>query len=177
MPLSRQSKEKIRESFTEDFNGSSSAIVAKYSGLSVGEMTELRQQLRKSDTKFKVVKNRIALKSMEVDGVDGVKDLSELLKGPVGIAFVKGDPAQAAKTLLDFQKEHPAFEVKGGIVDAKSTSLGEISEIAALPSKTELLAKIVGSIVAPHRGLLNILNGVPRNVVQVINAIKDTKDK
>lgn len=175
MPLSRESKQKMREGLTADFQSATSTFVAGYSGLSVGELTELRQQLRKADTKFKIIKNKIALKSMEVDSVEEIKEISSLLKGPVAVAFVKGDPAQAAKTLLDFQKVHPALKVKGGVVDSKPTSLEEITEIASLPSKDELLAKIVGSIVAPHRGLLNILTGVPRNLVQVINAIKDKK--
>lgn len=175
MALTKSAKEEIRKSIAAKFNESNSAIVAQYAGLTVAELTELRQELRKSNTRFTVMKNRLAIKSIETDGVEKIKEISSLLKGPVAVAFVKGDPAQAAKSLLNFQKEHPALEIKGGLVDEKAVSVKELAAIADLPSKSELLAKIVGSLVSPHRGLLNVLNGVPRNLVQVINAIKDTK--
>src|SRR5690606_16796794 len=97
------------------------------------------------------------------------------LTGPVGVVFIKGDAAATAKTVLEFAKDKDAFQVRGGLMDGAAVSLNELKAIADLPSKDVLLAQIVGSLVSPHRGLLAVLNGVPRQLVQVINAIKDTK--
>ncbi len=174
MALTRADKEKIREDMGARFNAAKAAIVTEYRGLTVTELTELRLLLRKSDAKLTVVKNRIVKKAFENEAKDSAP-MADNFKGPVAVAFINGDPAQASKTLLDFQKEHPNLVIKGGLVDSKAVSLDDLTAIASLPSREELLAKIVGSIIAPHRGLVTVLMGVPRNVVQVINAIKEKK--
>ncbi len=175
MAITKQKKHSLRAEFAEGFMGAKSAVLAGYSGLSVSAISELRSELRKSDTKLRVVKNNLVKKAFEVDKVERVSFIQDEIKGPVAVAFVKGDPAQAAKTLFDFQKTHPALEIRGGYVEDKVVSVEELKQIASLPSRDELLAKIVGTLVAPHRGILGILTGVPRQLVQVINAIKEKK--
>ena len=174
MAVSKQKKMQLKTQFAEKFNEVNSAIIAKYSGMAMPDLTALRRALRENDSTFKVVKNRVAIKAIEDEAKD-FGELAEHLKGPVGVVFVKGDIAQAAKTVLKFQKEHDTFEVTGGVIDKNVVSLDEIKAISDLPSKEELLAKMVGSIASPSRGLVTVLSGVPRNLVQVINAIKDTK--
>lgn len=174
MPMTYKAKEALRGEIGEKFNKASAAIIAEYRGLTVEEITELRVQLRESEAEFTILKNRVAKKAME----DECKDSNELsgdLTGPVGAVFVYGDPAQATKSVLEFAKAKDNFSVKSGMMDGKVVSIDDLKAIASLPSKEVLLAKIVGSLVSPHRGLVTVLSGVPRNLVQVINAIKDTK--
>jgi len=175
MALTKQKKHTLRAEIAQSFSGAKSAVLAGYSGLTMAAISELRNELRKSDTRFKIVKNNLVRKAFEVDNIERVSYLQDSVKGPVAVAFVEGDPAQAAKTMFDFQKTHPELEIKGGYVEDKVVSVEELKQIASLPSREELLAKIVGTLVAPHKGILGILTGVPRQLVQVINAIKEKK--
>lgn len=172
--MDRQGKEKLRVAFAEIFNGADAAIIAEYRGLTVEEMTELRRSLRAVKGRFRVLKNRVAKKAL----IDEAKDsgaLSGHLKGPVGVAYFTGDPAQAAKSVLKFADEHAHFIVRGAIVGASVMSNVELKALSDLPSREVLLARVVGSLISPHRGLLMTFNGVSRNLVQVIDAIKDKK--
>jgi len=172
--MDRQGKNQLRQSFAEKFQKSNALIIAEYRGLTVAEVTELRVKLRDASAEFKVIKNRVAKKAVESD-VEELKDLSKAFVGPIGLVCAYGDSAQATKTVLDFAKDHPHLVVKAGHMDGALVSTDELKAIADLPSKEVLLGQIVGSIVAPHRGLLGVLNGVSRNLVQVLNAIKDKK--
>lgn len=172
--MNKVGKDNLRVAYAEKFNKANAAVIAEYRGLSVEELTELRRSMRELDAEFQVLKNRVAVKAL-VNEAKECGDIAEQLKGPIGIAYLFGDPAQAAKSLLKFEKEHEHFVVKSGLMEKKAVSVSQIKAIADLPSKEVLLAQIVGSLVSPHRGLLGVMNGVARNLVQVINAIKDKK--
>jgi large subunit ribosomal protein L10 len=175
MALSRTAKEALKSTLAKEFQDSNATIIAEYSGLTMAQLTELRVKLREADANFKVVKNRVAKVAIKEDSPDS-ESLCDHLKGPVGVVFAKGDAAAAAKTVLDFQKENKdLFKVTAGIMDGAAVSVADLDAIASLPSKDVLLAQIIGSLVAPHKGIMGVLNGVPRQLVQVINAIKDTK--
>lgn len=172
--MDRQGKEKLRVKFAEIFNASEAAIVAEYRGLTVEEMTELRRALRPIKGRFRVLKNRVAKKAL-LDEAKDSSGLNEHLRGPVGVAHFTGDPAAAAKSILKFAEDHPNFVVKGAIVGNAVMSHSELKALSDLPSREVLLAKVVGSLISPHRGLLYALNGVTSNLVRVIGAIKDKK--
>lgn len=174
MAKSRQEKELIRADFAGLFNASSASIVAEYEGITTSELTELRVELRKVDAQFKVVKNRVAKKAVELEA-EGSSEIVSHLTGPVGIAYMNGDVAAGTKALLEFSKKCDKFKVTGGVMDGKALSFDELKALSDLPSKDVLIAKIIGTLVSPHRGLLQVLNGVGSNLVRVINAIKDTK--
>lgn len=175
MPMDRQTKQKVREQVAETLSKTSGVIVAQYSGMTVKDVTDLRVELRKVNAEFRVVKNRIVKKAIEQAHPE-MAPLAEKLKGHVGIIYSYGDIGQIAKTTVDFQKSHAEkFEVKDGHIDNSLVSADDVKEIASLPSKEEMLAKIIGSIVAPHRGLVTVLSGVSRELVQVINQIKEQK--
>ncbi|MDD9951749.1 MAG: 50S ribosomal protein L10, partial [Zetaproteobacteria bacterium] len=159
MAVTREKKEELREQFAERFNKASASVVAEYSGITAVELAELRVELRKVDTEFKVLKNRVAKKSL-LDKAEGCKALEEKLKGPIGVAYMYGDVAAGAKALLAFAKENDKFKVTGGVMEGKSLSSGDVKALSDLPSKEELLGRIVGTLVSPHRGLLQVLNGV-----------------
>lgn len=172
--MDRRGKEQLRTEFAERFKKSGAIIVAEYRGLTVEQVTDLRIKLREATAEFKVLKNRVAKKAISEDLPD-LESLSDKLKGPIGVVCAYGDSAQAAKTTLEFEKANPNFKVTAGHMEGSTISRDQLKAIADLPSKDVLLAQIIGSLVSPHRGLLGVLNGVSRNLVQVINAIKDKK--
>lgn len=172
--MDRQGKLQLKEQLADRFKKSNAVLVAEYRGLTVEQVTNLRVVLRGANAEFKVLKNRIAKKAIEAD-VQEMAELAEALKGPVGLVYAYGDSAQATKATLEFEKANPTFKVTAGHMEGELLSREGLKSIADLPSKEVLLGQIVGSLVSPHRGLLNVLNGVSRNLVQVINAIKETK--
>lgn len=169
--MDRKGKAQLRQELSERFEKSTAIIVAEYRGLTVEEVTDLRVKLREASAEFKVIKNRVAKKAVAED----LQSLSEKFTGPVGIVCAFGDSAQATKAALEFEKTHPNFKVTAGHMEGAVVSKEQLKAISDLPSKEVLLAQIIGSLVSPHRGLLGVLNGVSRNLVQVINAIKDKK--
>ncbi len=172
--MDRKGKESLRKVAAERFSKSKAVIVAEYRGLTVEELTKLRIELRKASAEFKIVKNRIAKKAISIEQ-QSFENVSAGFKGPVGVVYAYGDSAAATKTALNFEKDHPNFKVTVGQLGGEAYNKNQLQVIADLPSKDVLLAQIIGSLVAPHRGVLGVLNSVSRNLVQVINAIKDKK--
>ena len=177
MAMNKEEKRALGERVGSDLSKANGIIVAEYRGLTVEEVTKLRVELRKSDACFKVVKNRVAKKAIDQieESSPGYSSISSDLVGPVGIVYSFGDTAQATKSALEFSKDHENFKVKAGVVERNKVSPDELKAIADLPSKEVMIGQIVGSLVSPHRGLVGVLGGVSRQLVQVINAIKDTK--
>ena len=172
--MEKSAKLKIKEEIAGELKKANSLIIAEYRGLTVAEVTALRVELKKVGSKFKVTKNRLVIKAIEED-VPDMSCVKKQLKGPVGVVCVYGDAVLAAKTALDFQKDHPKFVVTGGYMEKSKLSVNQIQDLSSLPSKEVLLGRIVGTILAPHRGLVTTLSGVSRMLVQVIGAIKDKK--
>ena len=150
------------------------AIVSDYRGLSVADITNLRRRLQKEDGDYTVVKNtlaKIAIKDTQFEG------LEEFLKGPSGIAFGFGDEVAPAKVILKYLKEaKKANEVKGGVLDGKIITAKEVRAISELPSKPELIAKIMGSLSSPAQGLTNTVNGVARALVCAMEEVRKKKE-
>ena len=174
MAKSKAAKAALRDECAERFNKAQASIVAEYAGISANDLAALRVELRKIDTEFKIVKNRVAKKAIESAAQDS-EALKDKLTGPVGVAYLNGDVAAGAKAMLAFATGNDKFKVTGGVLEGKALSVDEIKALSELPSKEELIAKIIGTLVAPHRGLLHCINGVGTNLVRVISAIKDTK--
>jgi len=128
----------------EHFNESAATVITEYRGLTVKQITQLRKALGR-DTTYAVVKNTLTKRAAEDAGV--TIDAS-LLTGPTALAFVKGDPVEAAKGLRDFAKTHPLLVIKGGVFDGKSLSAADVTKIADLESREVLLAKVAGAIKA-----------------------------
>ncbi len=174
MPMSKQAKGALREQVSKRLEKANAAIIAEYRGLTVAELTDLRVRLREVNAEFKVIKNRVAKVAIR-DTAPHVAPIVDKLKGPIGLVIAYGDPAPVAKRVLEFSKEKEAFKVTSGVFEGKSLSAADLKVIADLPTREVLLARLIGTLVAPHRGLLGVLNGVPRQLVQVINAIKEKK--
>ncbi len=140
--MARSDKETAVAELTEDFRGASATVLTEYRGLTVASMKELRRSLG-TDTKYSVVKNTLTKIAAKNAGVDLSDDL---LVGPSAVAFIKGDPIDAAKSLKNFQKEHPLLVIKGGVFEGKSVSTAEIMKLADLESREVLLAKFAGAL-------------------------------
>ncbi len=128
----------------ESFRSSSAAVLTEYRGLTVKQLTELRAALRGSAT-FAVVKNTLTERAAQEAGVTA---FDGRLQGPSAIAFVTGDPVEAAKGLRDFTRANPLLVIKGGVLDGKAMSAEEITKLADLESREVLLAKLAGAMNA-----------------------------
>ena len=129
---------------TENFRSSTATVLTEYRGLTVAQLKTLRRSLGDTAT-YAVVKNTLTKIAAKEAGVEGLDDL---LAGPSAIAFVKGDPVEAAKGLRDFAKANPLLVIKGGYMDGKTLSAAEISKLADLESREVLLAKLAGAMKA-----------------------------
>lgn len=155
-------------------SSSKGAVLVDYCGLTVAEDTELRSKMREAGVKYMVAKNtfiRIAAKEAGIEGLDAY------LEHNTAMAFSAEDPVAPAKILNDFSKDHKALEIKAGILDGKVIALDEVKALAELPSREELLAKLVGSMQAPISGLVNVLQGTIRNFVYTLEAVRQKKEQ
>lgn len=155
-------------------SSSKGVVLVDYCGLTVAEDTELRSKMREAGVKYMVAKNtfiRIAAKEAGIEGLDAY------LEHNTAVAFSAEDPVAPAKILNDFSKDHKALEIKAGILDGKVIALDEVKALAELPSREELLAKLVGSMQAPISGLVNVLQGTIRNFVYTLEAVRQKKEQ
>ena len=142
--MARPDKAAAVAELTEDFRTANATVLTEYRGLTVTAMKQLRRALG-ADTKYSVVKNTLTKIAAKDAGVD-ISD--DLLVGPSAVAFIKGDPINAAKSLRDFQKENPFLIIEGGIYEGKSVTPAELMELANLESREVLLAKLAGAMKA-----------------------------
>ena len=140
--MARPDKASAVAELTEDFRTATATVLTEYRGLSVTSMKELRRALG-AKTKYSVVKNTLTKIAAKDAGVDLSPDL---LVGPSAVAFIKGDPIDAAKSLRDFAKENPFLVIKGGIYEGKAVTKEEIMQLANLESREVLLAKLAGAM-------------------------------
>ncbi|MCZ7663410.1 MAG: 50S ribosomal protein L10 [Thermoleophilia bacterium] len=143
-----------------------------FRGLSVAEATDLRGRLRADGATLMVVKNTLAKRAAGDAGLEG---LEALLQGPTAIAFCGDDPVAPAKTLQGFIKEKKKLAIKGGYLQNRVIEAARVEQMASLPSREELIARIVGGIATPLYGLANVLTGPMRGLVVALDQIREQK--
>jgi len=153
-------------------DGTSTAVVTEYRGMTVAQISTLRRQLRTLDADYKVFKNTLVRRAIEGTAV---APLDEFLVGPTAIAFVNGDISAVAKALRDFAKATPTLVVKGGVLDGKALSLGDLTALADLPSRDVLLARFAGLLASPLSTMAGLLKAVPQNFAYGLSALIDAK--
>lgn len=156
----------------EKLTGSVGIVMADYRGLSVKEMQELRSRIRESGGELKVYKNtltEIALRELAMPAMD------EYLEGPTAFLFAHEDPVAPTKALVEFAKKHEALEVKGGFVQNAIVDADGVKAIAALPSREELIAKIMGTMLNPVRGFMSMANAPAGALARAMRAVADQK--
>ncbi|MDZ5474275.1 50S ribosomal protein L10 [Bacillus sp. 31A1R] len=145
-----EQKKQIVEEIADKFKASKTAVVVDYRGLTVGEVTELRKQLREAGIEFKVYKNTLTRRAAEIAELSGLNDS---LTGPNAIAFSTEDVVAPAKILNDFAKKHEALEIKAGVIEGNIATLEEVKALAELPSREGLLSMLLSVLQAPIRNL------------------------
>ncbi|KKB35846.1 50S ribosomal protein L10 [Bacillus thermotolerans] len=143
-----EQKKQLVNDIAEKFKTSSSTVVVDYRGLTVGQVTELRKQLREAGIEFKVYKNTLTRRAAEAAGIAG---LEEVLTGPNAIAFSEEDAIAPAKILNSFAKENDALEIKAGVLEGNVVTVEEVKALAELPSREGLLSMLLSVLQAPMR--------------------------
>jgi len=165
-------KEALVAEIREKLEAASAVLLADYRGLTVKEMQEFRARMREVAGELKVYKNSltaIAVREAELP------ELGSLLEGPSIFAFTGEDPVAPAKALVDFAKSHPALEVKGGLIEGAVVDAAGIKALAALPSKEELIAKLLGTMQNPIANFMRIANAPAAAFVRALQAVADQK--
>ena len=166
MAVSRAKKKEQVEKLSGDLNNITNMVVATYTKMTVAQDFELRKALRGAGAKYQVVKNTLAEKAAKGTKVEGaLKDLA----GVTSIAYTTGDPIAMAKALTKYAKDTPEFTFKIGVVEGRVIQVKDIEALASMPSKEEIMAKLLFLINAPAQRLATAINAVPRNLAVVIN--------
>jgi len=169
----REQKQKDLNALTEQLSNSKSAMVISFNKVTVNKDQELREQLRSAGANYKVVKNtiaRLAVAGTQFAGAD------EHFKGVSAIAWTDTDPVILSKTVSKFVKANgETFSFKVGVVDGRVVNLSQVEAIASLPSKEELISKLLFVINAQAQRIVTVLNAVPRNLAVVVKLIGDAK--
>jgi large subunit ribosomal protein L10 len=166
MAVTKAKKAEQVEKLSADLKNVSNAVVATYTKLTVPQDYELRKALRGAGAKYKVVKNTLAERAAKGTKIEGaLKDLA----GVTSIAYTTGDPVAMAKALTKYAKDTPEFTFKIGVVEGKVISIKEIEALATMPSKDELMSKLLFLINAPAQRLVTVTNAVGRNLAVVVD--------
>ncbi|GAM10974.1 50S ribosomal protein L10 [Geobacter sp. OR-1] len=172
--MNKESKKQVVAELHDKLDRAKAVFLADFRGLDVGKVTELRNELRKAEVEYKVVKN--TLLELAVRDTDKLS-LNEHFAGPTAVAMSYSDPVAAAKVLSRFDKDQQIpFKLKGGVLSGKSISVADIQALADLPSREVLLAKMLGSMNAPATNFVGVLAAVPGSFVRALNAIRIQKE-
>ncbi len=172
MSLNRQEKALVIEEVAGQVAKAQSIIIAEYRGLDVASVTVLRKQARESGVYLRVLKNTLVRRAIADTSFDG---LSDQLVGPLMYA-VSEDPVAAAKTMADFAKTNPSLVIKGGAMPNSLLDEAGVKALASMPSRDELLAKLLGTMQAPITQFVRTLNEVPTTFVRGLAAVRDQKE-
>ena len=173
MTLDRQTKEALVERYSRTFAQSTNAIIVGYRGVTVPEVTELRAQVRQVGGRYEVVRNRLALLAMQDSALGG---LASYFDGPTAVAYSDDDVVSLAKVLTEFAKEVPALECRAGLIEGSPVEADAIQQIAQLPSRHDLIAKLLFLLQSPMARLVRGLGAIVPQFVQVLDQIRQTKE-
>lgn len=165
-----QQKQEYVEQLTEKLNSSIAGVVVKYEGITVAEDTALRRKMREAGVDYAVVKNTMLRRAAEKTGLG---ELDNVLEGTTALALSETDHVAAAKILCEFAEKSKTFEVKAGFVEGKVIGAEEVKELAKMPPKEVLVAKVLGGLNAPISGFVGVLNANLRGLAVALNAIAE----
>jgi large subunit ribosomal protein L10 len=167
MAVTRASKETELKELEGAFGRTESAILVDYRGLKVPEVTELRRQVRAAGGQYKVVKNTLAIRALKGTSFE---PLGEFFVGTTAIAYSGDDPVALAKVLTTFAKTTPALQMKAAVVQGRAIKAAEVGELATMPGKPELYAKLLFLLQAPMVQIVSVLAAAPRDLMNVLAA-------
>ena len=171
MGLNLEQKQAVVAEVAKEVAGAQAIIMVENRGLPVADMTQLRAKARASGVYFRVVKNTLVRRAVEKTPFE---DLAKSMVGPLAYG-IGPDPVAVAKVLNDFAKGHDKFVITGGAIPGQTMSAKQIAALANLPSRNELIAKLMGTMQAPVAKLVRTMNEVPSKFVRTLAAVRDAK--
>jgi large subunit ribosomal protein L10 len=169
--MNRDEKQQSVAELAAELNDTANAFVLEFKGITVPQVTELRRQIRDSKSKYVVVKNTLALIAIKDSPLTA---LSQHFSGPTAVAYGK-DAVALAKTLTKFAKDVPAIIFKGALLEGKAVPASQIEEIASLPTREQLVSKLLYVLQSPVRNLVTVLSANQRNLAVVLDQIAQAK--
>jgi large subunit ribosomal protein L10 len=169
--MAKADKATVVADITEQFNAATATLITEYRGLTVANLAELRRSLAPSAT-YSVAKNTLIKRAASEAGIEG---LDELFAGPTAIAFVTGEPVDAAKAIKTFAKENKALVIKGGYMDGRALTVAEVERIADLESREVLLAKLAGAMKGNLAKAAGLFNAPASQVARLLAALQEKK--
>ena len=166
-------KKKIVENLQDRFSKTSIVIVTDYKGLDVATINDLRRKLREEHVEFQVVKNTLLTRASAETDVGLIK---EHFKGSSAVALSYDDPVAPAKVLTNFAKDHEELEIKGGVLNGQVLELNDIKTLSAMPSRDQLLGKLVSTLNAVPASFVRTLGEIPKKLLYVLLAVKEQKE-
>jgi len=173
MALTRIQKEELLAGYAAGLGDLQHAFLIGYQGISVPQVTELRRRVRAEGGKYIVVKNSLAVRAVAGKALG---QLSAQLSGPTAIAYGAADPVALARVLSDFAKDAPAIKFKGALLEGRALAGTAVKEIASLPSRQELLAKLVFLLQSPITRFVRVLAALPQQFVATLDQIRQKKE-
>lgn len=174
MALTRTDKEQMLAEYEQGLAKAPHAFLLGYQGITVPQVTELRNRVRQSGGEYIVVKNTLALRAIDSQALGQLKDH---FVGPTAVVFSQKDPVAVAKALTDFAKDVPAVQFKAGLVEGRAVPAEQIKDIASLPSREELIAKLLFLLQSPVIRFARVLAAVPQQFVAVLDQVRIKKEE
>lgn len=170
--MKREEKEHIVTSLSSKLKEAVLVVVTDYRGLSVEKITQLRNELRRVSSEYRVVKNTLLKRASQGTPLE---EIHGYLEGPTAIVISSGDPVAPVKVLVRFLKEYSELSIKAGYLEGKVLSADDTRELSTLPGRKELLARLVSLCAAPPVKLLSTLQAIPQQFIRVLHAIEKSK--
>lgn len=177
--MSQKYGKKVREKMVKEMksivSGDGGFILSSMEKMKASDIDVLRKTMKKSGSRYLVLKNRLANIALKESGIEGFEGISKEKK-ILGIGVIKDDPVQVVKILKDFSKQNKGFNISMGYVEGRVITADRVSDLADLPSREQLLSMLLGTMNAPARGFVTVLSGVMRSLLYALNAVKDKKE-
>ena len=170
--MNREEKNQALTELKEKMQKATIALLADFKGMKVNELNDLRRELRKGDARLLVVKNTLAKLAVKDSDMAG---LSEHFRETVALVTGTGDPVAPAKILVKFAKDKETPKIKAGFLSGEVMKAAQVEALSKLPSREEMIAKLLGSMQSPAQNLVNVLAAIPRQLVTVLAAVRDKK--